>query len=324
MVIWCVKYGIFIGCIIYKEEYDVFCELVFFITTTTITTTTAIFIFVVVIFIVIIIIIVVNDKMPTSFRHVKRITTEPNSIFYTLLKLPDNKFIGFGRKNCQARILKKVVLNDTLDIIEDKNETFRGEDPRSFYFNDKMYVIDNYLNDMYLIEHDTTAPQKFTKIHMSGKNLSFIPHNGKLYFMHYIKPFVLYTCNVDTGICENVAVGNHQATRDAEYRGGTPGYLVKGTNNQYFGFGHRTYMVGAVMTHDVFKWVVTFPSDAATDTAPTIQYFEVEQPPNSKNICDPTCVIERDDGKLYLVTAETEDTWFKDQDYITNVYEIVD
>jgi hypothetical protein len=129
--------------------------------------------------------------MPTTFRHVKRITTEPNSIFYTLLKLPDNKFIGFGRKNCPARILKKVILNDKLDIIEDKNETFRGEDPRSFYLNNKMYVIDNYYNDMYLIEHDATAAQKFTKIRMSGKNLSFIPHDGKLYFMHYIKPFVL-------------------------------------------------------------------------------------------------------------------------------------
>ena len=266
-----------------------------------------------------------------SFRHVKRITTEPNSIFYTLLKLPENKFIGFGRKNCPARILKKVILNEQLDIIEDKNETFRGEDPRSFYFNHKMYVIDNYCNDMYLIEHDTAATtaasaNKFTHIRMSGKNLSFIPHDGKLYFMHYIKPFVLYTCNVDTGICEKVAVGNHENTIDYEYRGGTPGYPVKGTDNQYFGYGHRTYMVGSVMTHDVFKWVVTFPADG---TPPTIEYFDVEQPPGSKNICDPTSVVvisDRESGaeKLYLITAETDETWFKNQDYITNVYEIVD
>jgi hypothetical protein len=275
--------------------------------------------------------------MPISFRFFKRIQTEPRSIFYSLLKLPENypgspnhKFIGIGRKDCPARILKKVMLDIHLDIVEDKNETFRGEDPRCFYFNDKMVILDNYFNDMYLIQHDATpgttieTANKFTHIRISGKNLSFIPHNGKLYFIHHIKPFELYTCNEETGLCEKVVVGNHQETRDAEYRGGTPGYLVKGTNNQYFGFGHRTYMVGAVMTHDVFKWVVTFPSDAATDTAPTIEYLEVEQPPNSKNICDPTCVIERDDGKLYLVTAETEHTWFKDQDYITNVYEIVD
>ena len=50
--------------------------------------------------------------MQTSFRHVKRISTEPNSIFYTLLKIPNNNFIGFGRKNCPARIIKKVVLNE--------------------------------------------------------------------------------------------------------------------------------------------------------------------------------------------------------------------
>jgi hypothetical protein len=244
------------------------------------------------------------------------------------MKLSDNKFIGFGRKNCPARILKKVILNDKLDIIQDDNITFRGEDPRSFYFNNKMYVIDNYFNDMYLIEHDTNVAKSFTKIHMPGKNLSFIPHDGKLYFMHYIKPFVLYTCNVDTGKCEEVVVGNHQTTHDYEYRGGTPGYPVKGTDNQYFGYGHRTYMVNGIMTHDVFKWVVTFPADAAP---PTIEYFDVEQPPGSKNICDPTCVISISDSgsnggaeKLYLITAETVEPWFKDQDYITNVYEIVD
>lgn len=264
--------------------------------------------------------------MPVSFRHVKRITTEPNSIFYTLLKQPDNKFIGFGRKNCPARILKKVILNEKFDIIEDKDDTLRGEDPRSFYFHNKMYVIDNYLNDMYLIEHDTTSATKFTKIRMSGKNLSFIPHGGKLYFMHYIMPFVMYTCDVNTGICEKVEVGNHQNTHNYEYRGGTPGYLVKGTDNKYVGYGHRTYMVGSVMTHDVFKWVVTFP---ANDGAPTIEYFEVEQPPGSKNICDPTSVVVINDGdggadKAYLITAETDETWFHNQDYITNVYEIVD
>ena len=274
--------------------------------------------------------------MPTSFRFVKRIPTEYRSIFYSLLKLPkheerpaNHKYIGFGRKNCPARILKKVVLDENLDIVEDKNETFRGEDPRCFYFNDKIVVLDNYYCDMYLIQHDATpgtpieSANKFTRIRISGKNLSFIPHNGKLYFMHYIKPFELYTCNVETGACERVVVGNHQETRNGEYRGGTPGYLVKGTNNQYFGFGHRTYTASGIMTHDVFKWVVTFPSDDAA-AAPTIEYFEVEQPPNSKNICDPTSVIEMDDGKLYLITAETEIPWFHDQDYITNVYEIVD
>lgn len=279
--------------------------------------------------------------MPTSFRFVKRIQTEPRSIFYSFLQLPENhlnpnyKYIGFGRKDCPARIIKKVILDGNFDIIQDNNETFRGEDPRCFYFNEKLFILDNYLNDMYLIEHNTAtssiaSANKFTRIHISGKNISFIPHNGALYFMHYIKPFELYTCNVETGSYERVVVGNHQETRDGEYRGGTPGYRVKGTTNQYFGFGHRTYMIGDVMTHDVFKWVVTFPSRANDDTnriaPPTIEYFEVEQPPGSKNICDPTCVIEATNGVLYLITAETLNPWFHDrtQDFITNVYEIVD
>ena len=100
---------------------------------------------------------------------------------------------------------------------------------------------------------------------------------------------------------------------------------MKGSDGQYFGYGHRTYTVNGVMTHDVFKWVVTFPADAAAP--PTIEYFKVEQPPGSKNICDPTSVITLNtDGaeKLYLITAETDKPWFQNQDYITNVYEIVE
>ena len=65
-----------------------------------------------------------------------------------------------------------------------------GEDPRCFEYNNKIYVLDNYVNDMYLIDNET---QNYIRINISGKN-----HNNVLYFIHYIKPFELYTiehCN---------------------------------------------------------------------------------------------------------------------------------
>jgi hypothetical protein len=70
--------------------------------------------------------------------------------------------------------------------------------------------------------------------------------------------------------------------------------------------------------HDIFKWVVYFDNDRL----PRISIFDIEQPDNSKNICDPTSIIEIN-NKKYLVTAESDDAWFTEQDYITNIYEII-
>lgn len=252
-----------------------------------------------------------------SFVFTKRINVTKKSIFYSLIKTNDNQILGFGRRNYNSeRVIKKVVFDDKLDIIEDNNTTFRGEDPRCFTHNNKIYVLDNFLNDMYLIDYDA---MKHTRIHMQGKNISFIDHENNLYFIHHMKPFKMYYLDVNNGSCTNVATGNNQTNHNNEYRGGTPGYKVSGKRNEYYGYGHRTYTSNGILKHDVYKWVVTFPSGQP----PLIEYVDVEQPPNSKNICDPTSVIEIS-GKKYLITAETEKPWCCEQDYITNVYEITE
>lgn len=74
-----------------------------------------------------------------------------------------------------------------------------------------------------------------------------------------------------------------------------------------------------ILRHDVFYWVVYFENNKP----PRISHYDIEQPPNSKNICDPTSVVEVN-NKKYLITAETDEQLFCEQDYITNVYEISD
>ena len=56
---------------------------------------------------------------------------------------------------------------------------------------------------------------------------------------------------------------------------------------------------------------------------PYVQLLNIHQPENSKNICDPTSIFEIN-NKKYLVTAESENMWFCEQDYITNIYEIIE
>ena len=249
-----------------------------------------------------------------KFVFVKRIDTTKNSIFYSLIQ-NNNEIIAFGRRHFAGeRVIKKITLDESFNIIEDNDIIFTGEDPRCFEYNNKIYVLDNYLNDMYLIDYDNI---KYTKINISGKNPSFINHNNLLYFIHYIKPFELYTFDIETGAIAKIEVDDDKACYNYEYRGGTPGYKL--TDNEYYGFGHRTYIQNRILKHDIFKWIVYFENNKL----PRISNFDIEQPYNSQNICDPTSVIIIN-NKKYLITAETNLHWFCEQDYITNVYEIIE
>ena len=138
-----------------------------------------------------------------------------------------------------------------------------------------------------------------------------------MYFIHFIKPFKLYSFDVENGNITKIDVDDDNVTYNYELRGGTPGYQLN--DNEYYGFGHRTYEQANILKHDIFKWVVYFE----TDKLPRILHYYIEQPSDSKNICYPTSVIEINDKK-YLITAETNDQWFCEQDYVTNVYEIVE
>ena len=246
-----------------------------------------------------------------KFSFVKRIDTTKDSIFYSFIRYRDS-IIGFGRRHYGQRVTKQIVVDENFNVIEDTDTLFRGEDPRCFEFNGNLYVLDNYFNDMHLVDYTNKT---YIRLNISGKNPSFFSHSDTLYFIHYIKPFALYTFDVHTGAINRVEVDDDKKEYNYEYRGGTPGYRLNDTD--YYGFGHRTYTHGTVVKHDIFKWVVHF----GKDSPPRISHYDIEQPANSQNICDPTSVIEIN-NKQYLVTAESEKIWFCDQDYITNLYEI--
>jgi hypothetical protein len=247
-----------------------------------------------------------------SFIFIKRIETTANSIFYSAIKWK-NKIIAFGRRYYGVdRHIKKIRLDIEFNVLEDKNELLIGEDPRCFIHNDTLYVVDNYLNDTHLINYDTNQR---IKVNMKGKNLSFISHNQELYFTYYLKPFALCKLDLHTGIITKIPVEDDRQHYNFEYRGGTPGYKLNDTD--YYGYGHRTYFTeDKILKHDIFKWIISFSGEK-----PSIKIIEVNQPVNSKNICDPTSIIEIQ-GKKYMFTAESEYGWFRDQDYITNVYQI--
>lgn len=220
--------------------------------------------------------------------------------------------MAVGRRHySNERLIKFMLLNNDFDILKDDEQLLEcGEDPRCFYHNNEIYIQDNYWDDMHLIN---CSKSEKVKIDIPGKNISFISHQGKLYFIHYMCPFTLYEFCYDTGEIFPIDVYQHNFS-DYEYRGGTPGYKL--CDNIYYGFGHRTYTADDYLKHDIFYWEVDFSKDK-----PYIYIANIDQPPGSLNICDPTSVIEIND-KSYLVTAESHYPWFEDQEYFTNIYEI--
>lgn len=249
-----------------------------------------------------------------QFKFMKRIKTTPESIFYSMMPFPDNsgRIFAVGRRKYYERLLKCMMLDNEFNVLND-NDVFlmRGEDPRCFYHNDCLYIQDNFWDDMHLINYTT---KQDIKLHISGKNISFISHAGRLYFIHFMCPFALYELDLETGEIFPINV-EEQHYANYEYRGGTPAYKI--SDNLYYGFGHRTYQYNEQVLHDVFYWEVDF-----AHYLPSIKIWNIEQPPYSLNICDPTSVVSINDT-YYLITAETVNTWFQNQDYVTKVYEIV-
>jgi len=254
--------------------------------------------------------------MVEYFSFVKRLNTVEDSIFYSIINYK-NEILGFGRRNWNMNdvVINTIKLNKDFDILDADFKLFRGEDPRCFIHDKMLYVFNNLCNRMTLTNYDKEITYK---IPLGGKNLSFISRGDKIYIIHYIKPFHLYCMDMKLGTFSKVDVMDDNKYDNLEeplYRGGTPGYKIN--DDEYFGYGHKTYKdENDILKHDIFKWVVKFQY-----TKPLILIENIEQPMYSKNICDPTSVIEIDNVN-YLITAETDKPWFVKQDYVTNVYRI--
>lgn len=262
-----------------------------------------------------------------EYQFVKQLNTTNNSIFYSIINYED-QVIGFGRKHFSQSGIKTIIMDMSFNIIEDNDKTIlSGEDPRCFVHKNILYIQDNTFSNMKLIKYNNDTVSRIGPIRRQGKNITFISHNENLYYIHWMKPFIMYKLDTDTMTdiqitpLRNSIHTSNEANN--EYRGGTPGYKL--SENEYFGFGHRTYNSRIekepTVIHDIFYWKLTFHDN--DNDIPSFQTLDIPQPPNSLNICDPTSVIMLN-NKMYLITAESNLPWFSENGnkFVNNVYEI--
>ncbi len=249
---------------------------------------------------------------PRQIRFVRNIDTfTPDDIFYSFLPDPINgKYMGFYRTDAwnHASNLQQVYMDSNFNITKTELKT-HGQDPRLFQHNKKTYVIDNYLDNVHIIDVDN---ENRIKIDLPGKNFIFFSYKDKLYIIHKILPLELYEFDVNSKTSTKIYSGSE--TENGEYRGGTMGY-VKG--DIIYGYGHRTYGSDDTLSHDIFYWELDMKNLA-------ISVNDIEKPAGSRKISDPTCVINLH-GNMYIITAETDRVWNKtsaEMEYLNKIYKL--
>jgi len=212
-----------------------------------------------------------------------------------------------------------------------------GEDPRIFEFKGKTYILDNYADDMHLIEIDAGSGVVLDRKRLfisAKKNVSPVVKGDKLYFVDFQEKKVFtasvrkHGVNAWGGQDINIIYEQSAACDDAPtrslrscfLRGGTPGVKV---GNGFVGMGHCTRCTawdpedpGSCMgskgqlTHTTFAW-----------TTQDLKSIRVKPLclQNSRNLADPTTLWT---NPWRLVTAESDDQWMGgSQTYSTVMYQ---
>jgi hypothetical protein len=166
------------------------------------------------------------------------------SCWYSLIKYK-GEYIGVGRSQVTGDwTLKHPLTMVKLDpsnlahVTETVKLPYWGEDPRLFYHAGDLYIVNNYIHNVQLINFDKGT---CVQVKLPYKNFSWISHEGKLYAMFCMMPLMLFEVNPETGDCREVLCDSHTVPKYILYRGGTPGYRLGTNKNTYYGYGHMTY-----------------------------------------------------------------------------------
>lgn len=233
-----------------------------------------------------------------ELRFIKELDVDNNTIFYSgYYNETNERIILFGRYKIAPRKLMRVELDTNFSVVQSELTKIKGEDPRQFTFKNSIFVVDNYWDDIHLININE---MKYTKVYKKGKNFVWFTNDTELFFLHSIKPISIYKVDLKTGNVSHVKYTSDVVEdKNPQYRGGTPFYSF--FPDKQFAFGHRTYMKSGVLTHDPF---LIIHKDGKFDV------FDIPKPVGALSICDP-CSIIRIKNKLFLTTAETDIEWSK-------------
>ena len=247
--------------------------------------------------------------------NIATLNTLPNATFYSVFwDSGSSSYKACYRARYDRRTIDFASVDvDNWKVTEPKTSdpSMFGEDPRVFVYKGKTYVLDNYINDTHFIDFES---KRSYKVNISGKNLTVLVKDDELFVVQWFAPLTVHKC-VDFERQIYVLHHSAQEPRDQSLRGGTPG-VWDVDRDTFWGLGHKTFFdERRVLKHIPFYWEISSSWEVNIKVLDDLSW--------GNNIVDPTCLVCKD-REWYLLTAESMQHWFLDQDYDTNVYRLTD
>jgi hypothetical protein len=221
----------------------------------------------------------------------------------------------FYRIHYSKRMLGRATIDlESMRVIHDYGYVCIGEDPRVLKFGSRKIVVDNYLNDVHIIFPD--EGYRRIKVPFEGKNFTFFSDDVYIYCATWLAPLTVWR-STDAIVWEPIVSKSKQGengSSNASYRGGTTGLRVD--YNRWVGYGHETVNCNTRLLHTPFAWAVHIIDNTA--------YIDIGPPlrmDGMRTITDPVCLVYRD-GNVEMITAESDNPWFRDQTYDCKIYNL--
>ncbi|GAA6163601.1 hypothetical protein NBRC116590_13050 [Pelagimonas sp. KU-00592-HH] len=237
-----------------------------------------------------------------------------NFVFDSYVNCPTHGLVHFARKiedSQQPWVDTTVVMNGSQVVGS-------GEDPRAFLWRDSPCISaaffnpgHGFINKIYILSENrwlTLLPPDNLD---AGKNWSPFVKDGDLYFVHGFSPFRVFKARMlheNDGFLLLDTVAEHEMpTRKADdnytrLRGGSNALQF---GDLIVGVGHTNDRIGPKVHTNTYHRPFFFVYRPDKSLA----YYECAFDfPERYRIVDPTSFYEKD-GKLFLVTCETEQVW---------------
>lgn len=276
-----------------------------------------------------------NDHCRLDVRFEKELRTDNNNVFTSCAS--DGEILQcYNRVNNEAHemqyVLDRLFYSKDFELLKTERNFVVGEDPRvlnsTHTFDNKGFMIIATGNkvERYGIAFDGNTAGWPSGVNKKGnenfgKNYIWFVFDDHLYVIKWLSPLWLLRCcdhcHMSTGIlgCSTVVRENHSG--DRHYRGGTVGYQLG--NFGVFGIGHKT--TRHPLVHQPFAWFLNMSSDVpeiVNDLNKSMLIF-----PDSLKITDPTSMLFHNNGKIFIITTESNYHWYmKRQVYLHKIYSV--
>ena len=261
-----------------------------------------------------------------SFRvaqHVSSFTLadHQDAVFMSVVPVPNSDtYVAFYRTGYNTYVTGVAIMNASMAVVLDLGAHIGGcEDPRTFWWNDRLYVMDNHgwvkrkifdvmAGEAVQVQLPTTAFQ--------GKNWVPFVVNGILYFAFHLEPLCLLKCHKMGTVldCQEVQKGC-TAQRPSKWRGGSSGFVRDGW---VVGAGHIT-VNGSYHRPFLFKFSVNAMENENTDTHKEMLTL-LGGDSHNYGIIDPTALIPG--PPLRMLVTESRKEWFSPGGYRFSWYDI--